>query len=69
MKKFLGKIIIVEHKNNLWHPFIILWESKSKTIGLQCSSVQYDYDMNQYSYFFFLNIILIKLNANQILLN
>ncbi|WP_412032667.1 hypothetical protein [Malacoplasma muris] len=52
MKKFLGKIIIVEHENNLWHPFIILWESKSKTIGLQCSSVQYDCDMNQYSYFF-----------------
>lgn len=50
--KYLGKIIFVEHGDGLEHPFIILWESKTKTIALQCSSVNYDNNKNEYSIFY-----------------
>lgn len=49
--KYLGKIIFIEHDGGLKHPFIILWESKKKVIGLQCSSVDYDENENKYSIF------------------
>ncbi len=49
--KYLGKIIFIEH-DGLKHPFIILWESKTKTIALQCSSVDYDNNKNEYSIFY-----------------
>lgn len=50
--KYLGKIILIEHDDGLRHPFIILWESKTKTIALLCSSVLYDNDKNEYSIFY-----------------
>ena len=50
--KYLGKIIFIEHDDGLRHPFIILWESKTKTIALLCSSVLYDNNKNEYSIFY-----------------
>lgn len=50
--KYLGKIILIEHDGGLRHPFIILWESKKKIIGLLCSSVNYDNNKNEYSIFY-----------------
>ena len=50
--KYLGKIIFIEHDDGLRHPFIILWESKTKTIGLLCSSVYYDNNKNEHSIFY-----------------
>lgn len=50
--KYLGKIIFIEHDDGLRHPFIILWESKTKTIAQLCSSVSYDNNKNGYSIFY-----------------
>lgn len=47
----LKKIILLRHKR-LIHPFIIIAESKCKILLLQCSSVEYDKENNNYSVFY-----------------
>lgn len=50
MISLLKKIILLRHEK-LLHPFIIIAESKNKILALQCSSVEYDDEHNEYSFF------------------